>query len=67
MNEWGPFDPVDSNLFSKRARSIIKDINSRNKVAIVEGGSAQYINFLFDGNVDSLPDTEFLDECRQAA
>jgi tRNA A37 N6-isopentenylltransferase MiaA len=56
MNEYGPFDTADVNMFSSKARTIIKDINQRNKIAILEGGSRFYLKNLFEGNVDKFKD-----------
>jgi tRNA A37 N6-isopentenylltransferase MiaA len=56
MNEFGPFDQADANLFSTKARAIIKDINQRGKVAIVEGGSLFYLKHLFEGSVNIFND-----------
>jgi tRNA A37 N6-isopentenylltransferase MiaA len=56
MNEYGPFENADVNLYSKKARALIKDINSRNKIAIVEGGSLFYLKSLFEGKVNRYHD-----------
>ena len=67
MNEYGPFDKVDINLYAKQARHLIKDINSRNKIAIVEGGSQFYLRSLFEGKINKYHDQELYAECKKAA
>ena len=52
LNKFGPFEPMDANLFASKARETILDIHARRKVAIVEGGSTFYLKHLFEGQVD---------------
>ncbi len=43
MNKYDPINPVSSTIFAHDARMIIKDILSRNKTPVIEGGSPFYI------------------------
>jgi tRNA A37 N6-isopentenylltransferase MiaA len=44
---------MSANKFSRDARRLILDIQSRGKIPIMDGGSTFYINHLFEANLDT--------------
>ncbi len=43
MGKYDPTKPISSTIFAHDARTVIKDILSRNKTPVIEGGSPFYI------------------------
>ena len=62
---YSPLEPVHANRYAKTARKLIRQINDRNKVAIVEGGSTFYLRMLLEQNVDQYADEELMTQCKE--
>ena len=58
--------PISAQCYAQDARTIIRDILSRNKTPIIEGGSPFYINQIFNPQLTNFTDDTFK-EARQVA
>jgi tRNA A37 N6-isopentenylltransferase MiaA len=59
MNHYDPINPISSTLYANDARAKIKDILSRNKTPVIEGGSPFYIHQIFNPNLTNFNDDTF--------
>jgi tRNA A37 N6-isopentenylltransferase MiaA len=59
INHFDPINPISATVYANEARSKIKDILSRNKTPIVEGGSPFYIHQIFNPNLTNYNDDTF--------
>jgi len=59
MNKFDPLNPISSTVYAHEARKIIKDIISRSKTPILEGGSPFYLNQIFNPNLSNFNDAHF--------
>ena len=59
MNRYNPLSPISSSIYAHDARKIIKDILSRNKTPVIEGGSPFYIHQIFNPNLSNYNDETF--------
>ena len=66
MNKYDALNPISSSIYAQDARVIIKDILSRNKTPVIEGGSPFYISQIFNPNLTSYNDETF-HEARRVA
>jgi tRNA A37 N6-isopentenylltransferase MiaA len=66
MSHYDPINPVSATIYANDARAKIKDILSRNKTPIIEGGSPFYIHQIFNPNLTNFNDPTFK-EARQVA
>ena len=66
MNKYDALNPISSSIYAQDARMIIKDILSRNKTPVIEGGSPFYISQIFNPNLTSYNDETF-HEARRVA
>ena len=53
---YDPLNPVSSTVYAHEARKVIKDILSRNKTPVLEGGSPFYLQQIFNPNLTNLND-----------
>ena len=66
MNHFDPINPISATVYANQARAKIKDILSRNKTPIIEGGSPFYIHQIFNPNLTNFNDDTF-NEARSVA
>eukprot|EP00347_Sterkiella_histriomuscorum_P002465 403368043 len=59
VGKYDPMNPITASQYAIQARKIIKDILSRNKTPILEGGSPFYIQQIFNPNLTNFQDPMF--------